>query len=126
MVDEHEEAKGAVIPAVRARRRYPRFSKDCEIRYKILEIEEMPHEAETVNISGGGACFKSDSEVPNGSVIAVEITLPKARAPVLAMGKVVWSKQNEDGTYENGVEFWWLGYRGEEEMTATPLGAAGG
>lgn len=85
----------------------------------------MPHRAETVNISGGGARFKSDTEVPNGSVIAVEIVLPKAKAPVLAMGKVVWSKQNEDGTYENAVEFWWLGYRGEEEPSGTPFSGAG-
>jgi len=104
------------------KRKYPRFSKDCEVRYKILELDEMPHDGVTVNISGGGICFKSGEELPLETVIAVEITLPGAKSPVVAMGKVVWRKADDNGTWTNGVEFWWLGYRGEEGGTGpTPM-----
>ncbi|NQT19694.1 MAG: PilZ domain-containing protein [Planctomycetes bacterium] len=122
MAKKRNQTAGNVIPSSKARRRYPRFSKDAVIHYKILELDEMPHRGETINISGGGARFKSESEIPSGSVVAVEITLPKADAPVLAMGKVVWSKQNADGVYENGIEFWWLGYRGDGNTSTTPFG----
>ncbi len=107
---------------IATKRKYPRFDKDCEIRFKILELDQMPHSATTVNISGGGACFRSESEVPTGSVIAVEIRLPNTKSPVVAMGKVSWVKPNKDGTFDNGVEFWWLGYRGEEEADTVALG----
>jgi len=108
---------------MKAARKYPRFPKDCQVRYKVLDVqqEEMQHAGTTVNISGGGACFKSESMIPTDSVLAVEITVPGTRTPIVAIGKAVWSKQNDDGTYESGVEFWWLGYRGEETSTA-PVG----
>jgi len=105
-----------------AKRKYPRFNKDCEIRYKILDMGEMPHDGKAVNVSGGGARFKSGSEIPVEAVLALELTLPNAKAPVMAMGKVVWCKDNGDGTFDNGVEFWWLGYRGESGADSTPPG----
>ena len=105
------------------KRKYPRFNKDCEVRYKVLELDEMAHEGITVNISGGGICFKSEEELPLETVVAVEITLPGAKSPVVAMGKVVWRKTESDGSWLNGVEFWWLGYRGEEgEGPTEPMG----
>jgi len=98
-----------------AKRKYPRFSKNCEVRYKLVELEDMPLKGTTINISGGGLCFKSDVEIPLGKMVALEIDLPGAPAPVMAMGKLMWVKVNEDGEYENGVEFWWLGWTGKED-----------
>jgi len=97
-----------------AKRKYPRFSKNCQVRFKVVELDQMPMEGTTVNISGGGLCFRSDDEMPAGSMLALEIRIPNAPAPVMAMGKLLWQKPLDDGSYENGLEFWWLGWTGEE------------
>ena len=97
-----------------AKRKYPRFSKNCQVRFKVVELDEMPMEGTTVNISGGGLCFKSDEQIPAGKMVALEIQIPNAPATVMAMGKILWHKQLDDGSYENGLEFWWLGWTGEE------------
>jgi len=94
------------------KRKYPRFTKDCEVRFKVLEMEEMPHHGRTVNISGGGLRFRSDVEAPLGKMLTLEIDLPEAKSTVVAMGKVVWAKKDSEA-WEIAVEFWWLGYRGE-------------
>ena len=101
-----------------AKRKYPRFSKNCSVRFKVVELEEMPNEGTTVNISGGGLCFRSDEEVPAGKLLAFEIDIPNAPSTVMAMGKVLWVKKLEDGSFENGVEFWWLGWTGQSPEEA--------
>ena len=73
----------------------------------------MPLSGTTINISGGGLCFKSDVEIPMGKMVALEIDLPNTPSTVMAMGKVVWVKTGDDGSYETGVEFWWLGWTGQ-------------
>jgi len=97
-----------------AKRKYPRFSKNCQLRFKVVELDEMPMEGTTVNISGGGLCFRSDEKIPAGKMLAVEITIPNAPSTVMAMGKILWHELLDDGSYENGLEFWWLGWTGEE------------
>ncbi len=113
---------------ITTKRKYPRFSKDCEVRFKVLDFEDMPlnemsYSGETVNISGGGACFKSESRIADDSVLALEISVPDVRQSVVAIGRVVWVKENDDGSFENGVEFWWLGYRGEDDEPTAQYGA---
>ena len=96
-------------------RKHTRFNRDCGIRYRILERDEICTDVETVNISGGGARIKSDHDVPLGSILALEIVLPGPAAPVMALGKIVWRKKNGDGTFEQGVEFWGMGYCDKQE-----------
>ena len=96
-----------------AKRKYPRFNKNCEVRYKIVELEDMPSRGTTVNISGGGLCFKSSEQIPLGKMVALEVEIPNAPSAVMAMGKLMWIKK-VDGGFEYGVEFWWLGWTGQE------------
>lgn len=96
-------------------RKHTRFNRDCGIRYKILERAEVCNDVETVNISGGGACIKSDKDIPLDSILVLEVLLPGSGVPVMALGKVVWRKKNGDGTFEQGVEFWGMGYCGKQK-----------
>jgi len=102
-----------------AKRKYPRFSKNCEVRYKVVELEDMPMRGSTVNISGGGLCFRSEENIPMGKMVALEVEIPNAPSSVTAMGKIVWKKNLDDGAFENGIEFWWLGWTGQEPETET-------
>ena len=114
------------MPQQLAKRKYPRFSKNCEVRFKVVELEEMPLRGTTMNISGGGLCFKTQEEVPAGKMVALEIDIPNAPSPVKAMGKVLWTRKIDDGCFENGVQFWWLGWGGQQEVDKAATGQENG
>ena len=68
-----------------------------------------------VNISGGGMCFSADREIPPGSMVALEMSLSELPTPVVSLGKVVWcDRGEEEGKYDVGVEFWWIGWADAE------------
>jgi hypothetical protein len=39
------------------KRKFPRFRRNCDIRYKFLDLGDMTRRSTTINISGGGLCF---------------------------------------------------------------------
>jgi Tfp pilus assembly protein PilZ len=66
------------------------------------------------NISGGGICFSNPDQIPEGSMLALEVALPEFPDTVISMGKVCWCRASTDGDdYEIGVEFWWIGWKDE-------------
>ncbi|MHC4473634.1 MAG: PilZ domain-containing protein [Planctomycetota bacterium] len=95
------------------KRKFPRLKESCAIRFKQIDSDAFPIEGTetlTVNISGGGICFATDSPVENGMLLAIELTLPEFQSPVVSLGRTVWCDQRDDGKYEVGMEFWWIGW----------------
>ena len=99
-------------------RRYPRVSEHCTVHYRTLPGEKVVsngRHGETVNISGGGICFETSEEMPEGGMVVLEIDLPNFPSSVVALGRVVWSRLIAgSGAYETGLEFWWVGWREED------------
>ncbi|NQT19695.1 MAG: PilZ domain-containing protein [Planctomycetes bacterium] len=104
-------------------RKYKRFTKDCSIRFSVVEPDKMTNQAKAIDISGGGARIKSDCDIPLGSILTLEILLPHSRNPVVALGKVAWLKKNSDGTFEQGIEFWGMGHADAEDASMAPFEA---
>ena len=104
-------------------RKHTRLTKDCKIRFSVVEPDKMTNQAEAINMSGGGACIKSDCDIPLGSILTLEILLPHSRNPVVALGKVAWLKKNSDGTFEQGIEFWGMGHADAEDASMAPFEA---
>ena len=94
-------------------RQYPRVSADCKVDYEVVQ-QEGRGEMETgfaVNISGGGLCFTSQEQLPMGAMVALKVRMPQMPSPIVALARVMWTRpQQGSGLFENGVEFWWLGW----------------
>jgi hypothetical protein len=102
-------------------RRFPRVSENCRVRYRMVEekaIECEGRRAIAVNISGGGLRFESDAPLPCGRMVVLDVDLPGFPSSVVALGKVVWNEPGGRGRYQNGIEFWWVGWRADEAQTA--------
>jgi hypothetical protein len=87
------------------------------IRFREIRSDKFPgddFDGHTINISGGGVCFSSDTPVELGTVLAVEMNLPEFEAPVVTLGRVAWCEEGS-GSYEIGTEFWWIGW-GDENV----------
>jgi len=94
------------------RRRFPRLRETCSIRVRPLAGlagvgDGM--DAVTVNISGGGLCYRSDARVESGDFLAIEMTMPEFTSPVVALGRVAWVGGPQPPS-DVGVEFWWVGW----------------
>jgi len=95
------------------KRRYPRLKKACLLRYRVVEGEVLSQEgaeALTVNISGGGVAFQVSEAIAPGALLALELTLPEFESPVVSLGRTVWCEPRDNGRFELGLEFWWIGW----------------
>ena len=102
------------------RRKFPRLRASCSIRVKPIAGASPPREgadAMTVNISGGGLCYRSATSVRTGDFLAVEMGLPEFESPVVAMGRATFCDKAGDG-YDVGVEFWWVGWGDDSAQRA--------
>ncbi len=100
-------------PPAPDKRRFPRLKESCSIRFRHVESDSFPQEgtdALTVNISGGGICFVSAEKLAHDSLLAIELTLPEFDSPVVSLGRTVWCEPLDDGKFEVGMEFWWIGW----------------
>ena len=109
------EPKGA------ERRKFPRLRECCAIRVKPIAGAAVPGdagvEAMTVNISGGGLCFRSAEPFESGDFLAVEMSIPGFTSPVVAMARAAYCERGEGG-YDVGVEFWWVGWGDDSAQRA--------
>ena len=63
---------------------------------------------EILDISEGGICFMSDSQIETDRLVNVVLKLPKIRKPLDIKGRVAWRKNMEEGDigkYKIGLEF---------------------
>lgn len=105
------EGKGVdesgVTPSVAERRRHKRFIVEVRVRFRDVEGVEPSRWGRTRDLSLGGLLLLSKDRVPEGSHLAFEIHIQDETAPVLALGRVVWSSPEGEG-YASGVEFLWV------------------
>ncbi len=93
-------------------REYPRVSAQSKLKYKVVEGEGPDTSAAGVatNISGGGICFVMDEPIPDGTLLALELTLPGFPSDVIALARVVWQRKRADKRLDTGCEFHWVGW----------------
>jgi len=100
-------------PSSSDKRKFPRLKDSCVLRFRKVEADTLPEdgvEALTVNISGGGICFSSPNDLEVGALLAIELTLPDFNSAVVSFGRTAWCEPGGDGTYQVGLEFWWIGW----------------
>jgi hypothetical protein len=106
-------------PKAADRRRFPRLRETCRIRVKPISGAQIPGGAEvvTVNISGGGLCFRAEKRVEPGEFVAVEMTMPEFQTPVVALARAAWVEE-AGPAWDVGVEFWWVGWGDDSAQRA--------
>lgn len=101
---------------MRDKRKFPRLDKRWQLNYRVIEkdnFQDDPIRQFTVNISGGGICFESETEIDEGTMLALELESEQFESPVLALAKVTWCKKTRR-SYEIGAEFWWIGWQNND------------
>jgi len=97
------------------KRKFPRIDPNWQLKYRTLEKhvdQNSPLSSLAINVSGGGVCFTTKSEVPAETMLALEIESPDLEMPIIAMAKAVWSKKRHmDNMYDLGCEFYWVGWK---------------
>jgi len=104
------------------RRKFPRLGTIWDMSYKTMSSEEFsvnPLSSFTVNISGGGICFETQEEIPEGTVLTIELKSKIFPSSILALGKTVWCRKDEEkDKYDVGIEFWWIGWKDKDAQQA--------
>ena len=97
------------------KRKFPRLGELWELDYKTIKVEKFkknPLSSFTVNISGGGICFEANEEIPEGTMLALELRSVVFPSSIIVLGKTVWcKKEKKKDKYVVGVEFWWTGWK---------------
>ena len=94
-------------------RKFARLNESWQFTYRVLNEQEISEKLLlrfTVNISGGGICFRSSERLAPKTALAIEIDSEELPSPVIALASVVWCSPVE-GEYEVGAEFWWIGWK---------------
>ena len=99
--------ESGVTPSVAERRRHKRFIVEVRVRFRDVEGVDPARWGRTRDLSLGGLLLLSKDPVPEGSHLAFEIHVQDETAPVLALGRVVWSAPEAEG-HASGVEFLWV------------------
>lgn len=102
------------------KRKFPRLNEEWELNYRVMDKNEFandPMRQYTVNISGGGICFKANEEIADNTMLAIELESDQFPAPILALARAVRCKRARHG-YEVGCEFWWVGWQNNDAQQA--------
>lgn len=96
------------------KRKFPRLPEMWNLEYRTItskEFKKSPLTSLTVNISGGGICFVADENIPQGTMMAVELKSKGFPSAIIAFAEAKWCKKNrKKDKYEVGAEFWWIGW----------------
>ena len=97
-------------------RAFPRIKDSARVKWRVAdEAGPTPiiDDGLQLNISGGGVCFASQTAVPKGTMLALELQLPNYPSGIIALARVVWvdvvTRDDEEG-FEIGAEFHWIGW----------------
>ena len=102
-------AESAHLDALAAERRtHPRYLEEVRVRFRDIEGAEPSAWARSHDLSLGGLCLLSKTEVAVGSHLALEIHLDDEPAPVLALGRVLRCEGDGSGGHSAGIQFLWV------------------
>jgi len=97
------------------RRESPRKDAELEVKYQDIMHADLRETGKTkldrtmsTNISAGGLCIYTDSPNPVGSGLALVVSLPGYREPIITGAKVVYINlinQGESKKYTMGLQF---------------------
>ena len=95
-------------PLAEDRRAHKRFIEEVLVRYRDLEGVDPSQWGKSRDLSLGGLYMTTARPAVVGCHLAVEIHIPDETAPLLALGRVVRSTVDGEGTCGAGIQFLWI------------------
>jgi diguanylate cyclase (GGDEF)-like protein len=86
----------------RSQRSFERVEASIAGSYRVLAPESIA--LSTINVSEAGVMFRTEEEVPVGTVIQVELSLPDPYGNVKLSGHVVHAETKRPGTHQTAVK----------------------
>ena len=98
----------------RERRAYPRVEMRVPVKYRVIADLASPAfdkimaevvEQNSINISAGGACIRTDEPVSQDTVLLLMFEIPGTDAPVKTMARVAWCEDEGAAGYKVGLQY---------------------
>ncbi len=96
------------------KRNFPRLDEIWDVDYRTVTTKEFksdPINSITMNISGGGICFEAGEEIPEGTMLVLELKSPIFPSSIIALAKTCWCTKKKKDKYNLGAKFWWTGWK---------------
>ena len=105
-----QSADGRADTNVADRRRHLRFLDEVKVRYRDIEGSDPSSWGRSRDLSIGGLGLMTSTAIAVGCHLALEIHIDTEPAPIVALGRVVRTveEQEEEEGVTSGVEFLWL------------------
>jgi len=87
------------------RRKYVRLNTLVDVAYQKHQPEVEKELSLSKNISKGGICLIAYEKLKKFDLLDLKLYLPGARAPINAVGKVVWTEEFIIGDISTGRRF---------------------
>lgn len=88
------------------KRKAPRVSRHLIVRYRAPEhAQEAWRSSPLLDLSSGGARFRSERRFAPGTILEMQLVLPAAAQPVSLKARVAWTGLPQAGLVELGVTF---------------------
>ena len=93
-------------------RKFARLNLSCDIEFNIESVpknrQQLIENTKTKDISVGGMCFITYTELPIGTILTLKFKLKPDTAPIALRGKIVWNEMFDIGGqqgWDNGIQF---------------------
>ncbi len=90
---------------VEEHRNFVRSNISTMVKYKIKNSELDENQCLSVDISSTGLKVFVKKELEKDTQILMSFNLPDDTDPIIAEGKIIWTKRREEKFYEEGIEF---------------------
>lgn len=91
------------------KRKHPRLDVKVTAKFRVPTNKMDISMASIKNVSGGGLCLLTNSNLTDGQIIQVEFGLPSEGATIIAAGEVVWisplDEKDVKFKYQFGIKF---------------------
>jgi hypothetical protein len=85
-------------------RQHPRIEVSTKVKFSV--VIPVYDNGTSKDISQGGLCLDTNKSLAQGSILRLEFDLPgEPPEHIQALGKVVWQRTNEQGTFSTGIKF---------------------
>jgi len=103
-----QSAHGRADTNIADRRRHLRFLDEVKVRYRDIEGSDPSCWGRSRDLSIGGLGLMTSTAMVVGCHLALEIHIDTEPAPIVALGRVVRTAEQEEEGVTSGVEFLWL------------------
>jgi len=102
------------------KRLFPRLPRDWEIECQVSEsksVQPILIKGGICDLGGGGFSFRSELACPPEALLQFAIKPTGRFKPIVGVARVAWTR-GQEGFYDSGVQFVWVGWQDLDAQTA--------